>query len=207
MPQGVPSTFLPGAESYIEETDSPGLPNQSRVVAGFVGILGEVMDWDLILGVARILEDVDFRFYGPRLEGTIPDSLPGNVHLMGSLSPAEVPHVVRSFDVGLIPYVRNERTDAVLPTKLAEYLASGVRVASTSLPDVVALSEELKGGEIEVADDVAGFAARLLDLARRGRIPAAAVGEFCARHSWDRLVTDFVAHLEEARSRPSGATP
>ena len=195
MPQGVPCGFREARD------DQPAHSGDDGRVAGFVGFLGDVIDWNLITGVASLLQDFDFRFYGPHEDGSIPESLPENVHLLGPVGSDDVPAMTRTFDVGLIPYVRNERTDAVFPTKLTEYIASGVRVVSTSLPDVCALKQETGGSEIGVADGVEEFAALVVRMARLGRLPAATVKSFCTQYSWDGLVDDFVRHLEAERTR------
>ncbi|HUU89932.1 MAG TPA: glycosyltransferase [Phycisphaerae bacterium] len=50
----------------------------------------------------------------------------------------DLPAYCRCFDVGLIPFKINELTKAVNPIKLREYLAAGLPVVSTPLPEVAA---------------------------------------------------------------------
>ena len=65
----------------------------------------------------------------------------------------------RGFDVGLIPFRMNELTLRVNPLKLREYLAAGLPVVSTPLPEVlryqsfvhVATNKDGFLGEIEAA--------------------------------------------------------
>jgi glycosyltransferase involved in cell wall biosynthesis len=42
------------------------------------------------------------------------------------------------FDVALMPFALNEATRSISPTKTLEYLAAGLPVVSTRVPDVVA---------------------------------------------------------------------
>jgi hypothetical protein len=58
-----------------------------------------------------------------------------NMHFLGRKSYAELPAYCKEFDVGLIPFKINELTKAVNPIKLREYLAAGLPVVSTRLPE------------------------------------------------------------------------
>jgi hypothetical protein len=46
--------------------------------------------------------------------------------------------VLRRFDVALIPFLQNELTAHISPTKAPEYLAGGCPVVSVAIPDVEA---------------------------------------------------------------------
>ncbi len=79
-----------------------------------------------------------------------------NVHLLGEVPYAELPKHVARFDVGLLPFLRNELTLATNPIKLYEYFSCGLPVVSTRLPEV-----ELFGDLIYLADDPKTFAAQV----------------------------------------------
>jgi len=59
-----------------------------------------------------------------------------NVHLLGQKAHADVPRYVKAFDIGLVPYRLADYTANVYPTKLNEYLAMGVPVVATDLPEI-----------------------------------------------------------------------
>ena len=80
------------------------------------------------------------------------------MHFLGRKSYAELPAYCRQFDVGLIPFKLNELTRAVNPIKLREYLAAGLPVISTPLPEV-AIYEQM----VNLADTPEEF------VRRRGR--------------------------------------
>ena len=48
----------------------------------------------------------------------------------------ELPRYVKGFDVGIVPYRLTEYTANVYPTKLNEYLAMGIPVVATDLPEI-----------------------------------------------------------------------
>jgi glycosyltransferase involved in cell wall biosynthesis len=58
------------------------------------------------------------------------------------------------FDVALMPFAMNDATRSISPTKTLEYLAAGLPVVSTRVPDVVADWSNL----VHLADDAEQFA-------------------------------------------------
>jgi glycosyltransferase involved in cell wall biosynthesis len=69
-----------------------------------------------------------------------PESLPAgsNIEYPGMVSYDELPAVMAGFDVALMPFALNAATRSISPTKTLEYLAAGLPVVSTRVPDVVA---------------------------------------------------------------------
>ncbi len=128
--------------SALEISELPSeLRDISRRIAGFVGLIDHWFDSHLMHDVATRLSDISFVLIGDvRVElGPLAD-LP-NVHLLGRKPYAELPNYLAHFDVGLIPFVRNQLTESVNPIKLREYLAAGLPVVSTNLPEVRRYSE------------------------------------------------------------------
>jgi glycosyltransferase involved in cell wall biosynthesis len=106
---------------------------------GFYGTLREWVDLDLIAHVARTRQDWSIVLVGPALGSTTTGSkLRGlaNVHLLGHRPHAELPAYCKGFDVGLIPYVLDDRMPFVNPLKLREYLSAGLPVVATAVPEV-----------------------------------------------------------------------
>ena len=126
-----------------------------RPVAGYVGVIDERLDLDLVAGLAEALPDWDVRMVGP-IAKIQPDDLPSapNLHYPGPQPYDRLPAVMGGFDVALMPFARNEATRAISPTKTLEYLAAGLPVVSTRVADVVACY----GTVVELQDDAAGFA-------------------------------------------------
>src|SRR5207237_10456008 len=59
-----------------------------------------------------------------------------NVHLLGRKPYAELPAYCKAFDVAINPFRINELTLNANPLKVREYLAAGLPVVSTDIPEV-----------------------------------------------------------------------
>jgi len=59
-----------------------------------------------------------------------------NVHLLGRKSYEQLPAYCKGFDVALMPFRINELTLNANPLKVREYLAAGLPVVSTAIPEV-----------------------------------------------------------------------
>jgi glycosyltransferase involved in cell wall biosynthesis len=97
------------------------------------------------------------------------------------------------FDVALMPFVLDEATRSISPTKTLEYLAAGLPVVSTRVPDVVADYP----GLVHLADDAAGFAEacpRVLQHSSEDR--ARRVRPVQARQEWDFIAASMAALME-----------
>lgn len=120
-----------------EETPIPrelqGLP---RPIIGFYGLIADWVDLRLIRAVA------DAHPHGSVvLVGKVDTSLEAlegapNVHLLGRRPYEELPGFCKGFDVALMPFVDNELAASSNPLKVREYLAAGLPVVSTPVPEV-----------------------------------------------------------------------
>jgi glycosyltransferase involved in cell wall biosynthesis len=166
-------------------------------VAGYVGVIDERIDLDLVRDLAGALPEWEIRMVGPVLK-IDPASLPQAPNLVypGSRQYAELPSVMAGFDVGLMPFALNEATRSISPTKTLEYLAAGLPVVSTRVPDVVADYT----GIVHLADDAPTFAdacqtsVTKVDLPRLERCR-----DVLASQHWDAIAGRMSALLESAR--------
>ncbi len=128
----------------------------ARPVAGYVGVIDERLDLELVADLARALPDWRICMVGPVVK-IDPATLPRarNITYPGPAQYADLPKVMAGFDVALMPFALNEATKSISPTKTLEYLAAGLPVVSTRVPDVVTDFREL----VDLQDDGSGFAA------------------------------------------------
>ena len=116
-----------------------------RPIIGFHGLLADWVDYELIKKIAerfakgsivligKVAVDAEEKIKG--LNGV------SNIHFLGHKPYAELPKYCKVFDVALNPFVMNELTLAVNPLKVREYLAAGLPVVSTDIPEVRVLKD------------------------------------------------------------------
>ncbi len=136
----------------LVEIDSP--------IVGYVGGLHRWVDQELLVEAARVLPDVEFVFVGPEQCDMSKLKAQPNIHLLGSRNYDELPRYIKCFDVGLIPYVLSEYALNVYPTKLNEYLAMGLPVVATNLPEVRKFNEDFSD-VVRIGDGPASFASQI----------------------------------------------
>ena len=110
------------------------LASLPRPIFGFVGVVGEWVDLDLLAALARGRPDASIVIIGPVLVPHGPCADLPNVHWLGARDHGSLPGYLRLFDVGLIPFKHVPLTHNANPIKLYEYLAAGVPVVSTACP-------------------------------------------------------------------------
>ena len=102
----------------------------------FVGKLDAWVDFDAIALVAERFPRASVLVVGPGSAAR--RAYPANVHFTGPFPYRDLPALLASCDVGLVPFVRNELTRAVSPLKLFEYLACGLPAVATRLDEIEA---------------------------------------------------------------------
>jgi len=109
-----------------------------RVKLGFYGVIDERFDIDLIRDIAGLRPDWDLLLIGPIVK-IDPAILPlaDNIHYLGPKTYDELPELIADWDLALIPFLLNEATRYISPTKTPEYLAAGLPVISTPIRDVI----------------------------------------------------------------------
>jgi len=129
-------------EGAVDREKAPeALRALPRPVIGFAGnIVPGKVDIDLVEFVAAKLEEGSLLLAGPaewdmkaRIERLTQRE---NVVWLGQIPYDELPAVLSSFDVALIPYVENAYTRSCFPLKLFEYLAAGKPVVASGLPEL-----------------------------------------------------------------------
>lgn len=186
-----------------EPADVADIP---RPRIGYVGGLHRWVDFELVRQAALDRPGLHFVFVGP--EQTDASALKGlaNVHLLGTRPHDALPDYLGSFDAGIIPYRLTEYTKSVYPTKLNEYLAMGLPVVSTALPEVLAYNGDCDG-LVTVCAPGATMAASLDAALYDAPDKSAARVAAARRNGWDERVAEMSELMTESliknRSRPS----
>jgi UDP-galactopyranose mutase len=187
-------------------TDPTVQASIARPRVGYAGVIDERIDLELIDGVARARPDWQIVLIGP-VAKIAPEDIPSlpNVHLLGLQPYADLPSFLAGWDVGWMPFARNDATRYISPTKTPEYLAAGLPVVSTSIRDVVTPYGD--AGLVTIADSV-DDTVQAIDQTMAGARPSlGAVDAFLSVRSWDRTwstMASLIAALEqEVDEQPS----
>jgi UDP-galactopyranose mutase len=190
FPSGVEPEHYEAAVALREPREQP--------VAGYVGVIDERLDLSLVEDLARRLPDWQIQMVGPVLKIDAED-LPQapNLSYPGQVQYSDLPQVMSGFDVGIMPFALNDATRSISPTKTLEYLAAGLPVVSTRVPDVVADYT----GVVGLADDGAGFAdACIASLCEPDGERRARVAPILASQHWDAIAQQMQALIVEQMS-------
>jgi glycosyltransferase involved in cell wall biosynthesis len=107
-----------------------------RPVIGFFGLIADWVDVDLMANVAQKYPEGSLVVLGKSTtDVSVLERLP-NVHLLGRKPYSDLPAYCKGFDVALMPFRINELTLNANPLKVREYLAAGLPVVSTKIPEV-----------------------------------------------------------------------
>lgn len=108
-------------------------------VIGYVGSVFRWLEQEWIEVAARELK-ASFVFIGPIETDVSRLKKLDNVFFLGPLPYQQLPGYMKGFQVAIIPFVRDAVTLKASPIKFYEYLAAGLPVVATRLPDLVPLA-------------------------------------------------------------------
>jgi glycosyltransferase involved in cell wall biosynthesis len=111
-----------------------------KPVIGFHGLLADWVDFELIKKTAEHFTSGSVVLIGKitvdaERKIKILDDVK-NIHFLGRQPYAKLPAYCKGFDVALNPFEISELTLAANPLKVREYLAAGLEVVSTDIPEV-----------------------------------------------------------------------
>ncbi len=148
-------------------------------VFGYVGTIATWFDWEWLIALAQARPQDVIRLIGPVFHPP-QATLPANIELLPGCHHAAALDAMRNFDVGLIPFLRNDLTASVDPIKFYEYRALDLPVISTQFGEMAFRAHE-PGTFISASlQDIGALAAAALDL----KNDAAAAQEFAAHNAW-----------------------
>jgi glycosyltransferase involved in cell wall biosynthesis len=165
-----------------------------RPVIGFFGLLADWVDLEIIRHMASSRPEWSFLVIGEIQTDTSALRALPNVRLLGRRSYQSLPSYCKVFDVAIMPFLVNELTLAANPLKIREYLAAGLPVVATPLPEVVKLN-----GLVHVARTSEEFLDRTEALLSKDTLgPRLSVSRLMEPESWDEKVeklSSIIMHL------------
>jgi glycosyltransferase involved in cell wall biosynthesis len=193
--------YLPQGVNYEHFATPRPLPAElqtlPRPIVGFAGAFYDRCDFELMRQLADANSGGSLVVVGPVIDDPAPILRP-NVHVLGPRPYRELPAYVQAFDVGVVPYVLNEETRAVDPLKLLEYLAAGIPVVTTALPEV-----RKYGSAVSIAPTRREFVEavlRVLGSPQRGTQERQSVAR---RHGWVERADQLLGIVADVVARQS----
>ena len=104
---------------------------------GYFGVIDERIDITLISTLALAHPDWQIVMVGPVVKidaNTLPRH--SNIHWLGQKDYQELPGLIASWDLCMMPFALNESTQFISPTKTLEYMAAERAIVSTNITDV-----------------------------------------------------------------------
>jgi glycosyltransferase involved in cell wall biosynthesis len=166
-----------------------------RPILGFCGhVAADWVDFNLLRHVAESFPGGSVVLVG-QIDADVSDlrKLP-NVHFIGRKLYETVPAYCKGFDVALIPFRISDLTLSCNPLKSREYLAAGLPVVSTPIPEVEAL------GLCRIAPDAPAFV-RQIEAALAEPGPLRSRSEAMSDQGWETRLAEIDIHLQKSLPR------
>lgn len=168
--------------------DMKGIPGP---IFGFFGLIEHWIDCDFLAAVAAARPNFSFVLLGDVKVDISSLAALSNVHFLGRKPYAELPDHCARFDGALMLFKQNAMTRHVNPVKLREYLAAGLPVVSTPLPEA-----ERYPSAVRVCASPEAFAQACDDVvASGGGGRARAISATVAGETWHARVEDLSKHV------------
>ena len=200
VPSSIDKSHFVKARRNVElPADQENIP---LVRMGYYGVIDERMDIDLIKNVALKNPSWHFVMIGPVIK-IDPASLPQlpNIHFLGNKSYEELPAYLSGWQIAIIPFLLNDATKYISPTKTPEYLSAGVPVISTPIADVVNPYGE--NNLVEIVNDEDEFtkaAKKILKNSSKEKW-LNKVDAFLANNSWDNSFDFIMQELTKTKNK------
>ena len=173
--------------------DITGIPSPRL---GYAGMISSRLDWNLIDDLAAEHPTWNFIFVGPTDNPSIISTRrhTANIHFFPPCPLHELPSVLKSFDLGIMPYLSNTFFDSLNPLKFYEMAAAGLSMVSSYIPELVEYSDDL----IRVVDrSGSGWSEAIEKLLAQDRSQAARIGsEIAGRWIWEDMARGLVDRLQ-----------
>jgi glycosyltransferase involved in cell wall biosynthesis len=160
---------------------------------GYIGSIDNRLDYDLLIKMIHQFDAWQFHFIGRVLDdrANALRSFP-NVKFYGAVEPREMPALMKNFNVGIIPFVKNDFTKNIYPMKANEYLAMGLPVVMTDfaylddLASIVSVSGQ--SDFLQILEQV------VINDSREKRLQRI---EHASKNSWSHKATEFESILHQ----------
>lgn len=188
--------FVKARTNKIQPKEQVNITNPKL---GFYGVIDERFDIELIRAIADARPTWEFMLIGPVLKinrALLPQN--NNIHYLGQKSYEQLPTYLSGWDVALIPFILNDSTKFISPTKTPEYLSAGKPVVSTAIRDVV--NPYGKNKLVHIAATAAEFINAIeFELENKNdKKWLAKVDAFLSSNSWDNTCASMITCIQNS---------
>ena len=182
----------------------------SGPVFGFFGLIHHWVDYLLLAKVAQLRPDYSFVLIGDaKIDVSHLEPL-NNVHLLGRRPYEQLPAYAAAFNAGLLLFTDDPMTRHVNPVKMYEYLAAGLPVVSTPLPEAERFSRA-----ITIAADAQDFAEACDEIVEQPPPDRESISRIVRNETWkskveylsDLITSDTETVLQSASRAKSEVGP
>ncbi|KAA0970388.1 glycosyltransferase family 1 protein [Aureimonas fodinaquatilis] len=107
-----------GLDSDVIRNVAIAPSSSDQKIFGYIGTVGQWFDWEMVVALARSSPGDLIHIIGPVYK-LPPKDLPGNIRMFPACEHERALTEMAHFDVGLIPFLKNELTRSVDPIKFA----------------------------------------------------------------------------------------
>lgn len=182
------ATYVPCGVHYELFATPQAAPQElqglQRPIIGYFGTISERIDLDLIQELADAFPNASVVLVGPVHFPPARMPVSENLYYFGLQPHHRIPGFAQAFDVGLIPFLVGPATVALHPVKTLEYLAAGVPVVSTDLPEV----RRFYSGIVRIGTDRNSFLKAVREALEDGNMSRRVAGqELAYGFSWQAM--------------------
>lgn len=203
FPSGVEAEHFAPAANPAHFQIPRELTGLNRPVIGYYGVIDDRVDLLLLAYIAQVRPDWSLVVVGP-ISRIGEEELPmaPNLYYPGMKSYDELPSYLALFNVALLPFVLNDATRYLSPTKVLEYMAAHKPVVSTPIQDVRALYSPV----VHIANTPAEFV-DLIELALQESPADRRAGEdkLLELYTWDSLADRIHRLMQRKLETPTNS--
>lgn len=195
IPNGANYELFSKASEHIEPCPKK-MQGIKHPILGFVGMLQDCIDYDMIAALAEAHPDYSIVFIGKTLPGVDISALQkyDNIKILGLVEQSQLPYYISQFDICLNTFKKGKLSKDVSPLKFYEYLATGKPIVSTPEPEQVLEYKDI----IEIADNNTEFIEKcekiLSENNDNGKEQRMLAGKDA---SWDSRVAQIIEKLKQ----------
>jgi glycosyltransferase involved in cell wall biosynthesis len=167
-----------------------------RPIIGYFGLMAkDWIDMELLIKIAQRFKDSSLVLLGRATMDMGSLTRFPNVHMLGRKPFEALPAYSKGFDAAILPFPISDVTLNANPLKVREYLAAGLPVVSTKIPEVEILDQ------VTIGETHDAFLSAL-DRVLRDPGPSAERSESMRNESWEGRVAELSRHVANtSRSR------